>query len=73
MAGIDAVAEIRLPSPMTPASLIGVGHLFEEGVLVELRSHGDSGVEKAVQSSVPSDGGTVSTEVLYVPEVRVRR
>lgn len=37
MAGVDAVsAEIGLPSPMPPASLIGVDYLFEPDVLVEV-------------------------------------
>lgn len=37
MAGIaDVAAEIDLPSPMPPASLIGVSILFEPDVLVEV-------------------------------------
>ena len=37
MAGVDAVStEIGLPSPMPPASLIGVDYLFERDVLVEV-------------------------------------
>ncbi|GAC69591.1 hypothetical protein GS4_26_00390 [Gordonia soli NBRC 108243] len=37
MDGADSVAdEIGLPMPMPPASLIGVEHLFEPAVLVEL-------------------------------------
>ncbi|MGO1173791.1 MAG: RidA family protein [Brachybacterium sp.] len=39
MAGIDAVAaEIGLPSPMPPASLIGVDYLFAPDVLVEVEA-----------------------------------
>ncbi|GAA1948729.1 RidA family protein [Amycolatopsis minnesotensis] len=39
MAGVDEVAtEIGLPQPMPPASLIGVEHLFEPGVLVEVEA-----------------------------------
>jgi enamine deaminase RidA (YjgF/YER057c/UK114 family) len=37
MEGVNAVAaEVELPSPMPPASLIGVDQLFEPDVLVEL-------------------------------------
>ncbi|MEU5844367.1 RidA family protein [Rhodococcus sp. NPDC047139] len=37
MAGVQAVAaEIDLPDPMPPASLIGVEMLYEPGVLVEI-------------------------------------
>lgn len=37
MDGVNAVAaEVGLPSPMPPASLIGVDQLFEPDVLVEL-------------------------------------
>lgn len=39
MAGVDDVArEIGLPQPMPPASLIGVAHLFEPDVLVEVEA-----------------------------------
>ncbi|MET9918380.1 RidA family protein [Streptomyces sp. NPDC006435] len=39
MAGVEAVAEeIGLPLPMPPASLIGVDHLFEPDVLVEVEA-----------------------------------
>lgn len=39
MAGVEAVAaEIGLPIPLPPASLIGVGHLFEPDVLVEVET-----------------------------------
>ncbi|WP_299573543.1 Rid family hydrolase [uncultured Williamsia sp.] len=39
MAGIaDVAAEIDLPSPIPPASLIGVSVLFEPGVLVEVEA-----------------------------------
>ena len=39
MAGVeDAAAEIGLPSPMPPASLIGVSILFEPDVLVEVEA-----------------------------------
>ncbi|MDF2560358.1 MAG: hypothetical protein K0R99_1804 [Microbacterium sp.] len=39
MAGVDAVAaEIGLPTPMPPASLIGVDYLFEPDVLVEVEA-----------------------------------
>jgi enamine deaminase RidA (YjgF/YER057c/UK114 family) len=39
MAGVAAVAaEVGLPSPMPPASLIGVDFLFEPDVLVELEA-----------------------------------
>ena len=39
LAGVTAVAEeIGLPSPMPPASLIGVEHLFEPEVLVEVEA-----------------------------------
>ncbi|WP_433549260.1 RidA family protein [Streptomyces sp. CA-294286] len=39
MAGVETVAEeIGLPSPMPPASLIGVDHLFEPDVLVEVEA-----------------------------------
>lgn len=39
MAGVDAVsAEIGLPVPMPPASLIGVDYLFEPDVLVEVEA-----------------------------------
>jgi enamine deaminase RidA (YjgF/YER057c/UK114 family) len=39
MAGIDQVAaEIGLPTPMPPASLIGVDYLFEPDVLVEVEA-----------------------------------
>ena len=38
-AGVDAVAaELGLPQPMPPASLIGVEILFEPGVLVEVEA-----------------------------------
>ena len=37
MSGVDRVAaEIGLPTPMPPASLIGVDYLFEPDVLVEV-------------------------------------
>lgn len=39
MAGVEAVAEeVGLPLPMPPASLIGVDHLFEPDVLVEVEA-----------------------------------
>ncbi|MFB7668874.1 RidA family protein [Kitasatospora sp. NPDC056138] len=39
MAGVEAVAEeIGLPLPMPPASLIGVEHLFEPDILVEVEA-----------------------------------
>ncbi|WP_305094284.1 RidA family protein [Prescottella sp. R16] len=39
MAGVEQVAaEIGLPLPMPPASLIGVDYLFEPDVLVELEA-----------------------------------
>ena len=39
MAGVDEVAaEIGLPQPMPPASLIGVDYLFEPDVLVEIEA-----------------------------------
>ncbi|CAM2884943.1 Rid family hydrolase [Prescottella defluvii] len=39
MAGVERVAaEIGLPSPMPPASLIGVDYLFEPDVLVEIEA-----------------------------------
>lgn len=39
MAGVHAVTqEIGLPSPMPPASLIGVEMLYEPGVLVEIEA-----------------------------------
>lgn len=39
MAGVEAVAaEIGLPIPMPPASLIGVDYLFEADVLVEVEA-----------------------------------
>lgn len=39
MAGVDAVREeLGLPSPLPPASLIGVDWLFEPDVLVELEA-----------------------------------
>lgn len=39
MAGIESVAEeLGLPSPLPPASLIGVDSLFERDVLVELEA-----------------------------------
>ncbi|WP_249381184.1 RidA family protein [Actinotalea sp. K2] len=39
MAGIESVAEeLRLPRPLPPASLIGVDHLFEPDVLVEVEA-----------------------------------
>ncbi|GAA4754362.1 RidA family protein [Actinomycetospora chibensis] len=39
MTGVDRVAEeIGLPTPMPPASLIGVDHLFEPDVLVEVEA-----------------------------------
>ncbi|MEJ5913669.1 RidA family protein [Pseudokineococcus sp. 1T1Z-3] len=39
MAGIEAVAEeVGLPSPLPPASVIGVAALFEADVLVELEA-----------------------------------
>lgn len=39
MAGVESVAaELGLPSPMPPASLIGVEHLFEPDVRVELET-----------------------------------
>ncbi|MGV9289066.1 RidA family protein [Streptomyces sp. NPDC003719] len=39
MSGVEAVAaEIGLPTPMPPASLIGVEYLFEPDVLVEVEA-----------------------------------
>ena len=39
MAGVERVsAEIGLPQPMPPASLIGVDYLFEPDVLVEVEA-----------------------------------
>ena len=39
MAGIESVAaEVGLPQPLPPASLIGVDYLFEPDVLVELET-----------------------------------
>ena len=39
MAGVAAVAdELGLPQPLPPASLIGVDHLFEPDVLVEVEA-----------------------------------
>ncbi|OII12231.1 hypothetical protein BIU97_04385 [Curtobacterium sp. MCBA15_009] len=39
MHGVDAVAEeLGLPTPMPPASLIGVDYLFEPDVLVEVEA-----------------------------------
>ncbi|MEE2568920.1 RidA family protein [Pseudarthrobacter sp. J64] len=39
MAGVQSVAgELGLPTPMPPASLIGVEILFEPGVLVEIEA-----------------------------------
>lgn len=39
MAGVEEVAdEVGLPTPMPPASLIGVEYLFEPDVLVELEA-----------------------------------
>ncbi|PDP87083.1 hypothetical protein CQJ94_13730 [Glycomyces fuscus] len=39
MAGVEQVAEeIGLPTPMPPASLIGVDHLFQPDVLVEVEA-----------------------------------
>lgn len=39
MAGVDQVAaEIALPQPLPPASLIGVDYLFEPDVLVEVEA-----------------------------------
>ncbi|MBT2483523.1 MULTISPECIES: RidA family protein [unclassified Microbacterium] len=39
MAGVDSVAaEVGLPLPMPPASLIGVDYLFEPDVLVEVEA-----------------------------------
>ncbi|MGQ4355755.1 RidA family protein [Streptomyces drozdowiczii] len=39
MAGVEAVAdEIGLPTPLPPASLIGVDYLFEPDVLVEVEA-----------------------------------
>jgi enamine deaminase RidA (YjgF/YER057c/UK114 family) len=39
MAGVDQVAEeIGLPTPMPPASLLGVDYLFEPDVLVEVEA-----------------------------------
>ncbi len=39
MAGVEQVAgEIGLPLPLPPASLIGVDHLFEPDVLVEVEA-----------------------------------
>ncbi|WP_306368183.1 RidA family protein [Nocardiopsis sp. CC223A] len=39
MEGVEkAAAELGLPQPMPPASLIGVDHLFEPDVLVELEA-----------------------------------
>ncbi|QWF77808.1 RidA family protein [Amycolatopsis sp. CA-230715] len=39
MAGVEEVAaELGLPAPMPPSSLIGVEHLFEPDVLVEVEA-----------------------------------
>lgn len=39
MAGVEQVAgDIGLPTPLPPASLIGVDHLFEPDVLVEVEA-----------------------------------
>ncbi|KAF0847797.1 RidA family protein [Nocardia caishijiensis] len=39
MAGVESVAaEIGLPNPMPPASLIGVDYLFEADIMVELEA-----------------------------------
>ncbi|MGF1654454.1 MAG: RidA family protein [Actinomycetales bacterium] len=39
LAGVESVAdELGLPRPMPPASLIGVAHLFEPDVLVEVEA-----------------------------------
>ena len=39
MAGIDrVVAELDIPQPLPPVSLIGVDHLFEPDVLVEVEA-----------------------------------
>jgi enamine deaminase RidA (YjgF/YER057c/UK114 family) len=39
MAGVEQVAdEIGLPTPLPPASLIGVAYLFEPDVLVEVEA-----------------------------------
>jgi len=39
MKGVEQVAaEIGLPTPMPPTSLIGVEHLYEPGVLVEVEA-----------------------------------
>jgi enamine deaminase RidA (YjgF/YER057c/UK114 family) len=39
MAGVEQVsAELDLPVPMAPSSLIGVDYLFEPGVLVEIEA-----------------------------------
>ncbi|MFY1671492.1 RidA family protein [Plantactinospora sp. WMMB334] len=39
MAGVEEVAgEVGLPRPLPPASLIGVDHLFEPDVLVEVEA-----------------------------------
>lgn len=39
MAGVERVAgELRIPRPLPPASLIGVDHLFEPDVRVELET-----------------------------------
>ncbi|WP_459644395.1 RidA family protein [Kineococcus sp. NUM-3379] len=39
MAGVEQVAgELGLPQPLPPASLIGVDHLFEPDVLVEVEA-----------------------------------
>lgn len=39
MAGVERIAdELGIPQPMPPASLIGVDHLFEPGVRVELET-----------------------------------
>jgi enamine deaminase RidA (YjgF/YER057c/UK114 family) len=39
MAGVERVAdELGLPRPLPPSSLIGVAHLFEPDVLVELEA-----------------------------------
>lgn len=39
MAGVESVVdELRMPQPLPPASLIGVSHLFEPDVLVEVEA-----------------------------------
>ena len=39
MAGVEGVAEeIGLPTPLPPSSLVGVDHLFEPDVLVEVEA-----------------------------------